>query len=324
MKPILFNDFRAEVGERRNEYAQAISTVLDSGWFILGKEVETFEKKFAKYIGCKFCIGVANGLEALQISLMALEIGEGDEVITTPVSAVATTLAILAVGARPVFVDVDKDGSIDANLVESAITKRTKAVLPVYLYGNAVDIQRLQKICKRHKLFLIEDAAQAHGSLYKGKKLGSFGEINCFSFYPTKNVGAFGDGGAIVTNNSKLAQVCREIRDYGQTRKYFHTRYGLNSRLDELHAAILQVKLKYLDKDNRHRRALAKKYHDLLSQLTEVNLVGSQPLEERNVHVLVIRTKKRNELKKNMAKKEIKTLIHYPLIIPDNLFFKVN
>lgn len=319
---IPFNDFTAEVDARRNEYAQAITNVLDSGWFILGKEVERFEKNVARYMGSVECIGVANGLEALQICLMALGIGVGDEVITTPVSAVATTLAVLAVGAKPVFVDVDENGLLDESLVEAAITKKTKVVLPVHLYGNAVNLQVLQKICRKYGLHLLEDAAQAHGSSFKNKKLGSIGVFGCLSFYPTKNMGAFGDGGAILTNNRKYAKICREIRDYGQTKKYYHTRYGLNSRLDELQAAILQVKLNYLEKDNKHRRVLAKKYEELLSDVNEVKIIHPQPLDVRNIHVFAIRVKNRDKLQKYLQKKNITTLVHYPLIIPDQPFLK--
>ena len=291
----------------RKEILEAIKKVVDSGWYILGKEVKEFEQEFAKYLGVKEVVGVANGLEALQISLMALGIGPGDEIITTPVSAVATTLAIMAVGAKPVFVDIDEKGLIDANLIERVVTVKTKAILPVHLYGNPVDLDKIQDICRKHKIYLIEDACQAHGSTYHGKKLGSFGVMGCFSFYPTKNLGALGDGGAIATNDSKLAQVCREIRDYGQQAKYVHTRYGLNSRLDEMQAAILRVKLKYLDEENQERQKIADRYHKYLSS---VNNAG-------NYHLLVIRGSKRDQLKEFLKEQGIETAVHYPLSIPN-------
>lgn len=296
--------------------------VLSSGNFILGEEVENFEKNFAKYLGVKYCIGMGNGLEAIQISLMSLEIGKGDEVITTSISAAATTLAILAVGAKPVFVDTTSDGLINPELIPEAITKRTKAILPVHLYGNPVDLNKIQKICHKHKLFLIEDAAQAHGSAYNGKKLGTFGDLGCFSFYPTKNLAALGDGGAIVTNSKKLAKICREIRDYGQNKKYLHVRFGLNSRLDELQAAILDLRLKRLDKENQSRKNIAERYIKNLSQIKQIEIIKSNNLSRPNYHLFVIKIKKRDYLKKFLQKFGIETLIHFPKIIPDQPFLK--
>ncbi len=290
----------------RKEILGAMRKVVDSGWYILGKEVKNFEQEFAWYLGVKEVIGVANGLEALQIALMALGIGPGDEVITTPVSAMATTLAIMAVGAKPVFVDINNQGLIDENLIETAITSKTRAILPVHLYGNPVGLNKILQICKKHKIYLIEDACQAHGSTYHGKKLGSFGVLNAFSFYPTKNLGALGDGGAIATNDYKLAQICREIRDYGQQSKYVHTRYGLNSRLDEMQAAILRVKLKCLDEENNERQKIADRYHKYISS---VNNAG-------NYHLFVIRSDRRNQLKDFLKEKGVESAVHYPLAIP--------
>lgn len=297
---------------------KAFKRVLISGNFILGNEVEGFEKAFAKYLGVKYCVGVGNGLEAIQIALMASGVGNGDEVITTPISAVATTLAILAVGAKPIFVDTTEDGLINADLIPKAITKKTKAILPVHLYGNSADLEKIQNICQKNKLILIEDAAQAHGATYKGKKLGTFGTFGCFSFYPTKNLGALGDGGAVVTNDKVLAQVCYEIRDYGQKGKYHHVRLGLNSRLDELQAAFLNVKLKSLDAENRKRRILAQKYIKNLSHFIEI--VTPTKNATPNYHQFVIKAKKRNQLMKHLSNHGIQTLIHYPTIIPDQPF----
>lgn len=317
---IPFQDFKVDAKQRRKQYQAAFDRVLDNGWFILGPEVEQFEQEFARYLGSKFCIGVANGLEALQISLMALDIKKGDEVITTPLSAVATTLAILAVGAKPVFVDTDENGLVDLNLLPQAITKKTKAVLPVHLYGNSLQMDLLMKICRENKLLLIEDAAQAHGTQFKGKKVGTFGQLGCFSFYPTKNLGAMGDAGAIVTNSASLAKKCRTIRDYGQKSKYVHTTLGLNSRLDELHAAILREKLKFLDSDNKEKNKLADSYFDGLKDLKQLELI--LPIKDSIScrHLVVIKTKKRNQLQKYLSNQGVVSLVHYPILIPDQPF----
>lgn len=322
MDEIKFNDFTKEAKLRQREYLESLKNVINSGWYILGKEVEKFEKNFADYLGVKHCIGVGNGLEALQISLMALNIGEGDEVITTPLSAVATTLAILAVGAKPVFVDINEVGQIDVDKIGKSISLKTKAILPVHLYGQPAEVNKIKRICKENNLFLIEDAAQAHGAFLRGKKLGTYGDIAGFSFYPTKNLGAFGDGGAIVTNNSKYAGICRVVRDYGQKDKYNHTRYGLNSRLDELQASLLSRKLNHLDSDNNKRRLLAKRYLRNLEKITDVKIILPSNLEDSNFYLFVIRTTKRDELKEFLIKGKIPVLIHYPKIIPDQVFLK--
>ncbi|MBI2018636.1 DegT/DnrJ/EryC1/StrS family aminotransferase [Candidatus Daviesbacteria bacterium] len=304
------------------ELQNAFLKVLDSGNYILSKNVLEFEEKFAKYLGAKYCIGVGNGLEAIQISLMSLGIGKDDEVITTPISAVATTLAILAVGAIPVFVDTKDDGLINEGLIEKAITKATKAILPVHLYGNSVNLEKIQAICKQYNLYLVEDAAQAHGSSFTGKKLGTFGDLGCFSFYPTKNLGALGDGGAIVTNNKKNADVCREIRDYGQNKKYHHVRFALNSRLDEIQAALLYIKLKSLDSQNNQRRRLAIRYISHLSNIPSLKIVKADNLNNANFHLFVIRAKKRDKLMGYLKRSGVQTFIHFPKIIPDQPFLK--
>lgn len=321
IEKVKFNNFNGEIVKRKKELHEAFNRVLSSGWFVLGKEVESFENEFAGYLGTKHCIGVGNGLEALQISLMALGIKPGDEIITTPISAMATTLAIIAVGATPVFVDT-KDGLIDPDLIPAAISRKTKAILPVHLYGQPCQIDRIRRLCKVNNLFLVEDACQAHGSIFKGRKLGTFGDVNCFSFYPTKNLGAFGDGGAIVTNNSRIAKICKIIRDYGQSSKYLHTRYGLNSRLDEVQAAILRVKLEYLEEDNARRRSLVEKYYKELSGLSNLDLIGREHLSNSNYHLFVIKTPRRDDLRKYLSEKGIQTLIHYPKIIPDQPIYR--
>ena len=318
---VKFLDLKVSI-QNKSKLNKALDKVLSSGNFILGEEVVKFEKIFSQYLGTKYCIGMGNGLEAIQISLMALNIGQGDEVITTPISAIATTLAILAVGARPTFVDTGSDGLINPDLIPQAITKKTKAIIPVHLYGNPVALDKILDICKKYKLFLIEDAAQAHGSNFKGKKLGSFGNVGCFSFYPTKNLGALGDGGAIVTSSTKLAKLCAQIRDYGQKSKYLHIRYGLNSRLDELQAALLNTKLQNLDIENNKRKLLAKKYIKNLGNIQGLEIIKPRDIKNANFHLFVIKTKKRNKLKKYLEKIGIQTLIHYPKIIPDQPFLK--
>lgn len=318
---IKFNNLRPDVVISRRFYS-AVNRVINSGWYILGKKVSDFESKFADYLNSKCCIGVANGLEAIQISLMAGDVGPGDEVITTPLSAAATTLAIIAVGATPVFVDTTEDGQMDPKLAESAITKKTKAIIPVHLYGIPSRADQLKIICRKKNILLIEDACQAHGSTLHGQKLGTFGDLGCFSFYPTKNLGALGDGGAIVTNSKKLADQCRMIRDYGQKKKYLHQIYGLNSRLDEIQAAILNEKLKSLDQENAARRSLAQRYADNLKSVSQVKLLSKNYILESCHHLFVIATPIRNKLKEFLATNSIETHIHYPKIIPHQPFLK--
>ncbi len=321
-KQIKYLDFPTDFKVRGKLYVSAIRRVLSSGTYVLGTEVESFEKEFAKYLSVKYCVGVANGLEAIQIALMSKEIGAGDEVITTPISAVATTLAIIAVGAKPVFADITPMGQIDPIQIEKLINKKTKAILPVDLYGQPSDMMAMQKIADKHDFYLIEDACQAHGSSFKGKKLGSFGDVGAFSFYPTKNIGAVGDGGALVTNNKDLAESFRQIRDYGQSSKYVHERYGLNSRLDELQAAIIQIKLKYLDRDNSGRLEVAKRYVKNLKDVDEIEMVLPEKLTDSNFHLFVIKTNRRDELQKYLKVNGVPSLIHYPVTIPDQPLFK--
>lgn len=329
MNKVNYLDFPQDYKKRKKNYFNAFDRVMKKGVYVLGEEVASFEEEFANFLGTKYCVGVANGLEALQISLMALGVGRGDEVITTPLSAVATTLAILAVGAKPVFVDINENGQIDESKIEKEIRDNTKAVMPVHLYGQSPNIENIRKICKEHKLFLIEDACQAHCSRYNGKMVGSFGDAACYSFYPTKNLGAIGDGGAITTNNEKLALLAKEIRDYGQKTKYIHIRYGLNSRLDELQASILREKLKFLGDDNRKRRKIAERYIKQLSGLNNVKIILSGSVEDSNFHLFAIRTVDRDRLQRYLKENGVTTLVHYPISIPDqpmfnNLYKKVH
>ena len=321
MNQIKFNDFQKEYSINRHAYNSIFTRVLSSGWYILGREVSLFEEEYASYLGAKYCIGVANGLEALQISLMALGIGKGDQVITTPVSAAATTLAILAVSATPVFVDTDERGLIDTTYLQKYINKNTRAILPVDLYGQPAAIGEITRIAKKHNVSIVDDACQAHGTTIGQKKAGAQSLLGCFSFYPTKNLGAVGDGGAIVTNNKRLAVLCSQIRDYGQKEKYNHSRYGLNSRLDELQAALLRYKLQNLDKTNQKRRLLAKKYIARLSPIKDIQIVTDM-VNESNFHLFVIRTKQRQKLKTFLTSHHIPTMIHYPTILPDQGFMK--
>jgi len=318
--PIAFVDFQSEAREFGSLYEAAVKRVIQSGWYILGEEVRSFEKEFAEYLSVKHVIGVGNGLEALQIALLALGIGPRDEVITTPLSAVATTLAILAVGAKPIFVDTKEDGQLNEQLVESVINSHTKAILPVHLYGNACNLDELQEIASSHKLFLIEDAAQAHGASWDSQPLGTIGDFGCFSFYPTKNLGAIGDGGAIVTNNDVLAQKARQIRDYGQSAKYLHTTYGINSRLDELQAAILRVKLKHLAKQNKQRGINAAIYNQELDK-SLAQLIQPTNKATPNYHQFVVRLPHRSVVQAKLQTDGIPSLVHYPTLIPDQPMF---
>ena len=321
-KTIFFNDFKAEVKELERTYQDTYKRVINSGWYILGNEVKAFEEEFSQYLNIKFVVGVANGLDAIKISLMALNIGSGDEVITTPLSAVATTLAIMAVGATPIFVDIKPDGQLDETLIEAKITKKTKAILPVHLYGNFCQIDEINKIAQKHNLFLIEDAAQAHGSTHKGKMAGTFGNLGCFSFYPTKNLGAFGDGGAVITNSKKIATLAKSIRDYGQSKKYLHTYYGLNSRLDEFHAAFLRVKLKNLNKANKKRTNNANIYLQSFKDNPKVDLILPINNSLSNYHQFVVKVDNRNGIQEKLKNLGIPTLIHYPTLIPYQPFLK--
>jgi dTDP-4-amino-4,6-dideoxygalactose transaminase len=296
-------------------YLQAISKVIFSGNYILGEEVLGFEKEFSHFLGAKYCLGVGNGLEAIQMALMAVGIGKEDEVITTPLTAAATTMAILAVGAKPIFVDTNNQGQMDETQVEDFITKKTKAILPVHLYGHASRVDVLKKLCHKHQLFLIEDACQAHGSQLNDQYLGTFGTFGCFSFYPTKNLGALGDGGAVVTNDKKLAEKVRMLRDYGQKKKYRHDVNGLNSRLDELQAAVLRVKLKQLPKDNLKRKAIFKRYLKNLKHNQNIEIINGVEGSNPNWHLLVVKTAKRAKLQSFLTKAGIATAIHFPTLV---------
>lgn len=313
-QPIPLVDLNKGWRSLKNEIDKAIKNVLSAGKFILGENVASFEREFAQYLGVSYAVGVASGTDALILSLKALGIKSGDEVIM-PVNAYPTAFAVWATGAKIRLVDIDLlTFNIDPSKIEKAITSRTRAIIPVHMYGQAADMEPISNIAKKHKLFLIEDVAQAHGAVYKGKKLGTLGDVGCFSFYPTKNLGCLGDGGLVVTKNYKIAQDIRELRMYGEKKRYQSERKSTHSRLDELQAAILRVKLKKLDLWNQKRNQIAKWYREELKN-TEVILPQEKSSGSHVYHLFVIRTRERDRLRKFLIKNRVETGIHYPLPI---------
>jgi dTDP-4-amino-4,6-dideoxygalactose transaminase len=309
---ILCSNPLAQYTVYRSEIDKAIAKVLRKGRYVLGEEVASFEDEFASYIGTKSAVGVGSGTEALHIALKACGIGRGDEVITVSHTAVATVAAIELAGAKPVFVDIEPGYyTMDASKVEAAITRRTKAVLPVHIYGQPVDIDKIAGIARKRKLFLIEDCAQAHGAEYKGRKAGSLGDIACFSFYPTKNLGALGDGGMVLTSDKELAEKTRLLREYGWAQRYVSQIPGWNTRLDEIQAAVLNIKLKYLDADNQRRRDIAGSYDRGLAD-TGLALPKERSGCRHAYHLYVVRTRRRDELSDFLRGRGISALIHYP------------
>lgn len=301
--------------EIRDELNGAINKVIDSNWFIGGEELTNFENDFAKYCNVKYCVGVANGLEGIILALRAIGVKENDEVIVPSHTFIATALAVSEIGAIPVFVEPNTvDYTIDVDKIEEKITDKTKAIIVVHLYGQCADMDRVNEIAKKYNLKVVEDAAQAHGATYKGRKAGSLGDIAEFSFYPGKNLGAMGDSGCVVTNDEKLAQKVRELGNYGSAIKYHHNEKGINSRLDEMQAAILDVKLKYLDKWNNERVNIANRY---LNEIKNDKII--LPITASNNthvwHLFVVRTKNRDDLKKYLEENGISCLIHYPMAI---------
>jgi len=306
-------DFQKEYEILKGELDNAYSRVMQSGKYILGQEVSNFEKEFARYCGSKYCVGVGNGLDALHLALRALGIGKGDEVIVPSNTYIATWIAVSITGAMPVPVEPQENTyNIDPSLIERAITHKTKAILPVHLYGQPADMDPILDIAEKHDLKVIDDAAQAHGAKYKGKRVGSLADITCFSFYPTKNLGAIGDGGAITTNDPELAENVRMLRNYGEYKKYMNKIIGYNSRLDELQAAFLRVKLNHLDEIIRKKGTIAERYLDEISNSSIV-----MPHFMKDVvhvwHQFVIRSTARNSLRMYFHQKGIETLIHYPI-----------
>jgi dTDP-4-amino-4,6-dideoxygalactose transaminase len=311
---IPFLDFKYPYLELKDELDAAYLRVMESGWYILGKEVEAFESEFAGYCEVAHCIGVANGLDALHLIVRGYGIGPGDEVIVPSNTYIATWLAVTHAGAKPVPVEPDEQTyNIDPTKIEEAITTRTKAIMVVHLYGQAVDIDPINALAERYGLKVIEDCAQAHGALYKGCKAGSLADAAGFSFYPGKNLGAIGDGGAVTTNDSELADRIQVLRNYGSRVKYNNELIGYNSRLDELQAAFLRVKLKKLDEWNERRKLVAAEYLKEMNLIEGIILPFAPDWADPVWHLFVIRTIKREELQKTLAATGIGNLIHYPI-----------
>lgn len=309
-----FVDFEPMHGELKKELKEAVGQVIDSNSFIRGKQTEEFEKEFAKYCGVKYCVGVGNGLDALMLSLKALGVKTGDEVIIPSHTYIATALAVTYIGAVPVFVEPNSDYNIDVRKIEEAITSKTKVILPVHLYGQCADMDPIMEIAKKHNLKVLEDAAQAVGATYKTRKAGSLGDIAEFSFYPGKNLGCMGDGGCIVTNDFELAQKVRALANYGSLEKYVHLYKGNNSRLDEIQAAILKVKLPNLDKWNEYRDMVAKRYLNEIHN-EYVDLPHVSDYNKHIWHVFVVKVKDRKDFQNYLSSLGIQTIIHYPTAI---------
>ena len=311
---MIYQDFRRKYKKYKKEILSVADRIFRNGYFILGPELEKFEKNFAGYIGSKLAVGVNSGTDALYLALRAFGISKGgDEVITTSHTATATVSAIRMAGALPVFVDIDdKTLNIDAAKIEKAITQRTKCILPVHLYGYPAQMDKIMRIARKYSLAVVEDACQAHGASFNGKKVGSIGDVGCFSFYPTKNLGAFGDGGAIVTNNKAIADKVRLLRNYGEISKFNNDIEGINTRLDELQAGFLNWGLNKLDGWNKTREKLAITYRSHLKGLPLVLPPIGNKKEKRVWHLFVILTAQRDALKEFLAKRQIMTMIHYP------------
>ncbi|KKQ79300.1 MAG: Glutamine-scyllo-inositol transaminase [Candidatus Moranbacteria bacterium GW2011_GWD2_38_7] len=311
---VRFLNLHESYRELQEELDEAYRRVMQSGWFILGPEVEAFEREFADYCGVRHCIGVGNGLEALHLALRAKGIGPGDQVLVPSNTYIATWLAVSYAGAQPVPVEPNIDTyTIDPSRIEAAITGRTKAIIPVHLYGQPADMGPVLVIAEQYGLFVLEDAAQAHGARYQGKPVGGLGHAAGFSFYPGKNLGAFGDGGAVTTNDDALARKVRLLRNYGSQKKYSNEMKGFNSRLDELQAAFLRVKLKRLDEWNKRRKAIAQQYLDQLADMQGIGLPAVPAWADPVWHLFVIRSADREGLQKKLQDAGIATLIHYPI-----------
>ncbi|ASU40567.1 pyridoxal-5'-phosphate-dependent protein [Herbaspirillum sp. meg3] len=311
---ILMNDFKAEPEELVQRQLAAVERVLRSGWYILGKEVKDFEAAWANCCGVAEAVGVANGMDAIEIGLRTLGIGAGDEVITTPMTAFATVLAIFRVGAQPVLADIDADTALSSmDSVARCISSKTKAVLLVHMYGQLSDMAKWQEFCRLQGILLLEDCAQAHLAQWSGNVAGSFGAYGAYSFYPTKNLGAIGDAGALVTNDFELAERARVIRNYGQSERYHHPELGLNSRLDELHAAMLTERLKWLDSFTVRRREVAEAYHANVKNPAITML--ALPLQSKShvYHLFVVRCEERDRLSKYLTAAGVANLAHYPI-----------
>lgn len=312
---IRFVDLSKQNKILKSKIMQLLDEIVNNAYFVMSEEIEIFERAFAKYCNKKYAVGVNSGTDALRIALLAYGIGIDSEVITVPNSYFATAMVISSVRAKPVFVDIDPiTHTIDVAKIEKKITRKTRAIIPVHLFGQPADMDPIYALAKKYSLVIIEDACQAHGAMYKGKKV-PYGETGVFSFYPGKNLGTFGDGGVLVTNNKKVAEKARCLRNDGSIKKYHHTMIGMKSRLDTINAAILSMKLPYIDGWNKKRREHAKQYTKLLKNISDIVL----PTEEKNryhiYHLYVIETKKRDKLQKFLKQNGIETIIHYPIPI---------
>lgn len=312
-KMIRFDNFKVQYASLKEELDAAVHRVLESGWFILGKELESFEAEFSSYLGTGYSVGVASGTEAIALALMGLGIGPGDEVITSDMTAFPTISGIMQSGAQPVTADIStEDGLIQAEDIEKRISSRTRAIVPVHLYGQVCDMDAIMALARKHGLKVVEDCAQSVGALYKGKTTGTIGDAAAFSFYPTKNLGAYGDGGAVVTADEKVYEKLLQLRNYGQSRRYYHDSFGINSRLDEMQAAILRTKLKYLKGWNQNRRDRAGIYRENLKKVT---CLQENEWGEGVYHLFVIRSSHRDGLMEHLKTHDIQSLIHYPVPI---------
>ena len=310
-----FNDFIAPLQEINKELEEAFNRFITSGWYVLGKEVELFEEEYAAYCGTKYCVGVGNCLDAMHLVLRAWGIGPGDEVIVPANTYIATWLAISHVGARPIPVEPDpRTYNIDPCKIESAITKATQAIIPVHLYGQTAEMDQIREIASKHGLKVLEDAAQAQGADYNGIKSGALGDAGAHSFYPTKNLGAFGDAGAVTTNDPVLVEKIKSLRNYGSRERYYNETIGYNSRLDELQAALLRVKLKYLDKLNSVRSVKAEYYIEKLMCVSDNILLPINHKKGNHVrHLFVLQHPYRDQIRTRLSQSGIETLIHYPV-----------
>lgn len=309
---ILTNNLKRQYDLYASDYEKKAIDVLRSGWYILGKEVSTFEEEFAKYTGANYCVGLGNGLDALWISFKLLGIQEGDEVIVCSNAYIACVMGITMNGATPVFVEPDQFDNIDANKIEEKITGDTKAILAVHLYGQSCDMDIIMSLAKKHNLKVVEDCAQSHGTKWKNQTCGTIGDVGCFSFYPSKGCGAFGDAGAIITNSKELADKFKIYRNYGSEKRYYNQVVGTNSRLDEMQAGLLRVKLSHLDEMNTERNILANRY---ISEINNpvIQILATRPNCYNTWHQFVIHTPYRDQLIKYLNEFEIGTIIHYPI-----------
>ncbi len=315
---INFLDLNKQYRSIKDEIDNAIKVTIEKSSYIGGKDVKTFEEEFAQFQDCKFCIGVANGTDALEISLEALDLKKGTEVIVPANSFISTSEAVTRTGLKVAFCDIDQSTyNIDLEKLKNKITRNTSAIIAVHLYGNPADMLKIGEIAKKHNLKVIEDCAQAHGAEYNGRRVGSFGDMGCFSFYPGKNLGAYGDGGAITTNDKKYARRSRMIANHGRIDKYNHEFEGRNSRLDGLQAAILRVKLRHLDSWIEKRNRIADKYIGSLSNIKSMKLPIKNQYSRHAFHLFVVRTKHRDNLKKFLEDNDVSTGIHYPIALPD-------